>query len=108
MRCTQIYGLTEEARRFLDENCKKETNEKCPNCGHIISEKLASQCYKDVSNTGMFEDGPFLMKYFLKDGKVANEIIQATPWSSGPCIFMCLEIEGKKMFEWSQEEIDKC
>ena len=90
MRCTQLIGLTVEAEEFLRKNGGE------------------GKIYEDATNEGMFEDGPMLHEYNLVGGKVAREVIQAVPWSSGPCIFMCLEIDGKRMFEWSQEEIDNC
>jgi hypothetical protein len=61
--------------------------------------------YKDARGLGMFGDGPMLKEYKLKDGKVAKEIVQASPWSGGPCIFLCLEVGGKRMFEWSDDDI---
>lgn len=56
----------------------------------------------------MFDDGPMLYRYFMKDGSTWVEEIQCIPWSSGPCIFTKLVQEnGDKEIKWSQEEIDK-
>ena len=108
MRCTQIAGLTEEAKEFLEKNCILIDDDRCPHCEEVLTQRKSCKIYEDATNEGMFEDGPMLHEYNLVGGKVAREVIQAVPWSSGPCIFMCLEIEGKRMFEWSQEEIDNC
>lgn len=37
------------------------------------------------------------------------EVVQAEPWSSGPCIFTCLMNLGslKRIGEWSDEDINK-
>ena len=108
MRCTQIIGLTNEAQKFLDKNCRTEPIQFCPHCKKSIKEGKIFNIYKSATNEGMFNDGPYLHKYSLKNKKVAYEVIQATPWSSGPCIFLCLEIDNKRMFKWSQKEIDNC
>jgi len=34
------------------------------------------------------------------------EVVQAEPWSSGPVIFTCLEVDGERIGEWPQKEID--
>lgn len=108
MRCTQIVGLTEEATDFLNENCEKVPVLSCPDCGKVIHEGLKSRVYSSAKHLGMFDDGPELDAYRLKDGKEVFEVVQASPWSSGPCLFLCLQDElGTRMFEWSQEEINK-
>jgi len=107
VRCTQIIGLTNEARKYIHDNVKQVSDLKCPKCHTTVTQKIVSRIYKDASDRGMFDDGPMLEEYTLNDGKKVREIIQATPWSSGPCIFMCLENEkGERMFEWAQEDID--
>ena len=90
MRCSQFMGLTKEAVQFLKEN-----------------EVLYSEIYANANNEEMdaFPDPP-LRRYLLKDWKVVKEVIQAAPWSSGPCFFLCLEDDKGKMFEWSEEAID--
>lgn len=108
IRETQLFGLTEDAKQFLRENCNKVTTSTCPQCGYILSEGFDSKIYDDKQSLGMFEDGPLLKEYILKDSTTAKEIVQASPWSSGPCIFLCLELDGEKKFEWSQEDIDNC
>lgn len=107
MRCTQLRGLTKEAINFLNENCIRVPTQFCPHCQGVLTYKQQSEVYEDAAHAGMFDDGPNLYKYFLKDGSAVKEIIQAIPWSSGPCIFMCLEDEkGTRLFEWPISEIE--
>jgi hypothetical protein len=61
----------------------------------------------DAYTSGMFGEELSLGAWKLKDGRVVREIEQASPWSSGPVIFTCLEVDGERIGEWSQEEIDK-
>jgi len=107
MRCYQPMGLTEEARNFLNEKCLKKPSLICPDCGKIISESIVSE---EIDKIEVFyDDGPTLHKYKMKDGSEIIEVIQASPWSSGPVVFLCLkDPDGKTMFEWPQEEIDNC
>ena len=104
-RMTQIVGLTEDARKFINENVRKVPMTVCDKCGHVVTERLDFRPWKDESESGMFGDGPKLYEYTLKDGTTVREIIQAIPWSSGPVIFMCLEKDGKQLFEWSEQDI---
>lgn len=107
MRQTQLRGLTNEALNFLNENCMRVPIKFCPHCNEVLEIGQKCEVYFDASQTGMFDDGPNLYKYYLKDGSVVKEVIQAVPWSSGPCIFMCLEDEkGARIFEWPESEID--
>ena len=108
MRCTQIVGLTQEALDFLVQNTKQITDMCCPHCLKEITKKADAVIYDSAKDSGMFEDGPELYKHNLQDGRIAREIVQAVPWSSGPCIFLCLEIDGKREFEWSEEELNNC
>ena len=107
IRETQIFGLTEEAHKFLEENCKRTERKECPTCHNVTGGQRIEEQYADESDLGMFDDGPKLDRYQLKDGRTAKEVVQASPWSSGPCIFLCLEIDGKSHFEWAQKEIDE-
>jgi len=108
MRITQFFGLTNEAKNFLDQNVKRVPCSPYPHCGKATSTKIVMDEYEDASHLGMFNDGPTLKAYALKNGTIIKEVVQATPWSSGPCIFLCLEDEkGNRIDEWPQEEIDK-
>lgn len=112
MRSTQEFGLTKEACMFLNENCAMIPNQTCPHCGEVISTQLDRKIYDSAKDYGMFDDGPDLYEYTLKDGSKVKEIVQAVPWSSGPCIFLCLEKENNvtdktRIGAWSQEAIDQ-
>lgn len=107
MRSTQIRGLTNEALNFLNENCIKVPVKRCPKCDYELEYGQKCEVYEDASWTGMFEDGPSLLKYYLKDGSTVKEVIQAVPWSSGPCIFMCLKDKEENLFfKWPISEIE--
>jgi len=104
-RSYQEIGLTEKAEDFLEENCQRIPNVVCPKCGEVISTKQDSKEYA-------FEDmfygaGPCLREYRLNDGRVAREVVQTAPWDGGPMAFFCLEIDGKREFEWTEDEINK-
>ena len=101
MRCTQVIGLSDKARNFLDKHA-------------VYDERLnwtVSEVYENAKHLGMFDDGPMLLKYRLKvDGSYVYEYAQAVPWSSGPCIFLALKREnGEPIPEtlWSDEDIEK-
>lgn len=112
MRETQIIGLTDEAHAFLRKEAKRVPVTECPTCHHKEGGKLVEHVYDYETGVrkGMFEDGPVLSEYQLNDGCRVREVVQAAPWSSGPCIFLCLEdaVSGERMFEWSEEEINEC
>jgi len=109
MRCTQLLGLTHEAIEFLQKEIRRTSIVKCPTCGHERGGEMYMQVYDEETGVkaGMFDDGPHLNEYQLKGSKVVREVVQAVSWSSGPCIFLCLEDnDGNRLFEWSQEDID--
>lgn len=107
MRCTQLMGLTEGALNFLDENVEQVPAIVCDDCSKVITTQMKVVDTEDAGHVGMSNDGPILRHFQLKDGSIVKEVIQASPWSSGPCIFICLEKEdGTRMFEWSQKDID--
>ena len=109
MRMTQIFGLPPKARQFIIKNAKVEPELVCPKCKTIVTNKISRSIWKDASDYGMFDDGPKLRQYILKDKKKVREEIQACPWSSGPCIFLMLVDENKKtLFKWNKKEIDNC
>ena len=113
MRCTQLMGLHVDAEEFLNQECAMTANIKCPECGHVISFMRDMKVYASAQHEGMFNDGPNLHEYRLKDGRIAREFVQAAPWSSGPCIFLGLHIigtDGEIITElgWSDEDIDNC
>jgi len=102
MRCHQYIGLTKKAEDFLSENVERIADMTCPKCGEVLSTKpkiLATE-HQDA----FYEDGPTLHTYELKDGRICSEVLQVQPWSSGPMSFLCLEIQGKRLFEWIEDE----
>jgi len=105
MRCTQFVGLTDEARDFLDKNVSMVGSHPCPHCGKM-TEEIAEKVDDGRFTVGMFDEEIPLSTFRLRDGRIAKEVVQAEPWSSGPVIFTCLEVEGLRVGEWSQEAID--
>lgn len=101
MRCTQIMGLPPKAILFLTENQKQEV---CPTSGAV---KKIEKEYDSARAYGMFDDGPDLYEYTLKDGSIVKEVLQEVAWSSGPCIFLKLVDENNKtLFSWSKKDIE--
>lgn len=109
MRCTQVIGLKADAYDWLEKECKRVSVEICPHCGHTKGGGIISEVYDRETGvkSGMFDDGPMLHEYTLKDESKVREIVQAAPWSSGPCIFLCLQKEdGERLFQWTEKEIN--
>lgn len=48
-----------------------------------------------------------LNRYSFPDGRVWEEFVQATPWSSGPCYFISVTQDGDRLprLDWTDEEI---
>lgn len=109
MRCTQTIGLSSAAQVYLVAKTATETVTcGCPNCTIPHKKQQISEAYASAASYGMFDDGPELYKYQLKDGTWVYEYVQACPWSSGPCIFLALRDEaGNPILEslWSEDEI---
>lgn len=103
IRMYQHIGLTTEAYVFLTENTKRVPSSVCPKCSHAISTRMDFKIY--MEEDVFYGDGPSLHEYSLKDGRVVREVIQAMPMSSGPMGFLCLEIDGERLFEWTDDEI---
>lgn len=70
-RSTQFIGLTDDARAFV---------------GGL--EAIG----RYVGAHGMFGEDIELGQWRDADGNRYREVVQADPWSSGPCIFTCLEM----------------
>jgi len=111
MRCTQVVGLSDRAQRFINQNVAQHDPKVCQHCNQPLPGEPRGpimEVYADAKALGMFDDGPDLHEYTLKDGQKVKEIVQAVPWSSGPMIFMCLEDEeGNRIGEWSASEIER-
>lgn len=106
MRMTQVFGLTEEARKFIEEY-RLWADTRCPHCNKIIDrEMIPSKVIGSLAHEGMFNDGPEIVEYKLKNGLTAREEHQATVCSSGPCIFTRLIVSDGRVFEWSKKEIE--
>jgi hypothetical protein len=93
-------GLPVAAREFLQ---KYEIQpEACPHCNRQFDRKLevCGHYY------GMYDQEYNLYQHQLKSGKIAEEFVQADPWSSGPCFFLGLRISDGAEILWDQEEID--
>ncbi len=105
MRCDQTRGLTFAAMRFL---AKYEARpDACPCCQHIPPSVL-EEC---GNYDGMYDSEYKLYRHKLKDGRWADEFLQAQPWSSGPVAFLGLRVfekDGQECanFLWPSEEIE--
>ena len=86
MRTTQFIGLTKKANKFVGKK------------GVVRSSKVLTE--------GMFGEPVYGYYFTMPDGEVYQEVVQASPWSSGPMIFTCLvrKSTGEKMFEWVEDE----
>ena len=112
MLCTQLEGLSKKAIKFLEENCQKTYEHTCPHCnegfGNLVLDKKVYD--KETGRrAGMFDDGPDLFEYKLINGDTIKEVVQEVVWSSGPCIFLCLEdSNGKLKFKWPEKNLNNC
>lgn len=107
MRMTQWIGLHVSAEAFIEENILTE-KVKCPQCGCGEVGKKKIEFNGRVAN-GMFNDEIKLRTFYLKDGSILEEVVQCSPWSSGPMIFTCLATTDfeTKFCEWPEEEVDR-
>ena len=103
---TQFVGLSDKAKKYIEDNCKKDLIEIFKNG---VLDKAYSMSVKWAGNKifGMFEEEMQLFNYTLNNGSILKEVEQASPWVSGPVIFTCLEDEsGKRIGKWTNKEID--
>jgi len=100
-RSDSIVGLSQGARKFLDDN--QVIPEPCPTCNRPFRPK-SKIC---GIFRGMFDDEYPLYEYELKDGRTAKEVVQADPWASGPCFFLKLVVDDETEFCWTEEEIEE-
>ncbi len=107
MRMTQIHGLTKETEKFLRDNVEMIPDLICANCKEIVSSKQNKKIYASAKDAGLFNDGPDLWEYNLKDNRIVREKLNKyQPWSSGPNLFIDLVDEkGNILYEWSEEGI---
>lgn len=106
MRCWQPYGLSAAAQEFLNGSGVLEESETsaCPHCGKTIMavKRLKFTVYKTAERG--FGESDDLEEWSLQDGRKARRVQDFCVWSSGPMTFDCLEIDGKKEFQWTAEE----
>lgn len=103
---TQFTGLSKRAKKYIEDNCKKDLIEVYRNG---VLNKSYEVPVKEPGNTifGMFEEEIQLFNYELSDGSILMESEQVSPWASGPVIFTCLENEaGKQIGKWTDKEIE--
>jgi hypothetical protein len=108
-RSWQFVGLKPEATAWLDENVRtvREPAGKCPTCSRDGYVQCSREVISSTKHDSFYGEGPTLHVYRLKDGRKVVEVVQDEPWSSGPVTFLCLEVDGKRMFEWPQADIDE-
>lgn len=114
IRMDQFMGLPSEAVSFLAEY--ESPLKICPECKRPFPRDL-----EVISHyLGMFDEEYPLHRHVLSDGRVADEFLQAEPWSSGPMHFLGLRVLNARLpvpiiqlqkecteFVWSDEEIDQ-
>lgn len=102
-RSDHYPGLPPAANEFLAAN-EPINSTRCPCCGQHFAH--------DDAQIGSFR-GAFdheehgLYRHKLKDGRTADEFVQAEPWASGPHFFLGLRISDGTEILWPQAEIDK-
>lgn len=97
MRCTQPMGLPAEAEQLLQVQAVRRNP--CTHCN-----RDDGFVFKVVGHTGMFDD-LVLHEYSLKDGRTAREVVQEEIWSSGPMIWLALELSDGSKVEWDEKDI---
>lgn len=104
MRCSQNQWLTQTAIQYIIDNAEFKTIETINRWNKKnITEIPVSEVY---DTTGMFDDVN-LYKYKCKDGSWIEEFVQASPWSSGPVIFIALRHNNQIIGEWPKSVINK-
>jgi len=126
MRCTQFIGLNDRARKLVDLGQETEytiRGTKTYADGRvedfqetqtrsIVQKERYSETY------GMGEEEIPLYSYLFPPNKEDPsrpnfeilEEVQASPWSSGPCIFLALMRENGEWIQeslWTDEEMDE-
>jgi len=109
-RTDWFIGLSEAARKFLDEKCIKLKQITYDENNKPISE---IEAYKSEKGDryhwhSMFGGKYPLNVYFLKDGSKVYEKVQLDPWSSGPNIFTALVDEDGNWIKetlWDEDKV---
>ena len=127
-RQDNLFGLSNSGRYFLEkQSCGyRHLNEFTTELvvesidlqGKVIIKEITIPlletclCVQPSGNKiyGMFDNEYDLMLYHNKHtGETYTEWVQASPWSSGPCIFLALrDSDGTVIQEsvWTQEEVE--
>lgn len=101
IREDQFAGLSEEAIQFLGEYEVPDVC--CPTCKRAFPRNYETV---DVFY-GMFDNEYPLHRHVLKDGRTADEFLQAALWSSGPVHFLGLRVSDGTEFLWTDEAIEE-
>jgi hypothetical protein len=105
IREDQPQGLPAEAETFLIANCILVSTMPCPHCGKPTQQiRKTEECGEYL---GMFSNEYSLLRYFLIDGRTADEFEQAAPWSSGPMIFLGLKVSDGTIYKWAEKDIEE-
>lgn len=104
MRTDQHVGLPPAARLFLVAHEQKAVD--CPHCHRPMPHELPV-----IGKYEGMDEYP-LFRHPLNDGGHADEFLQASPWSSGPLLFLGLllykpngDFEGS--IEWTEDGIQE-
>lgn len=116
MRCDQFVGLNSWASRLVSKKQKVHEigvrimpNGKRKRFNRWFRIPLARRVQIGLVPGAFDEYAGSLSRYVFPDGRVYEEFVQATPWSSGPCYFIALkDREGNPIPEslWTDKEID--
>lgn len=101
IRMDQFIGLPPAAEALLRE--------------YEISAKVCECCKRPFPRDleeighyyGMFDQQYPLHRHLLRDGRLADEFLQASPWDCGPMFFLGLQLSDGTRFEWSEDEMDQ-
>ena len=90
---TQYIGLNAKAMNFIKQN---NLSPRYPNDNH------------SGDNIGMFDEDILFSSYNSPNGDIYDEILQCSPWSSGPMLFTQLQLRGKGNIYCQWEEDPNC
>ncbi len=100
IRMDQFKGLPPGAVVYLAEH--EVPQEMCPACKRLFPRNLEVIGHY----TGMFDNQYPLHRHMLKDGRVADEFLQMTPWDSGPMFYLGLRVSDGLEFIWPEDTFD--
>lgn len=92
-------GSAPEAIGFLRNH--GQLRDRCPHCN-----RHSGYMSRIIGTAGMFDDLN-LLEYQLDDGRTAKEVIQTEIWSSGPMIWLQLEVSDGTVFSWADDAIQE-